>query len=415
MKMKMKTKNGKRAARDLAEEIPTLDDLMDEEGYDRVAEKMLRAGAGLIIPVTIDDRSRLDFCFDIFNFSLKSYNPDLLNQFINILGGQDRNNIPATLELNENDKDLKNLRGFITIPNRLNIYNIVFSIEDEESIDGIKDKVMNAYYAAQNRGSINVRIYPRNLASTPTSYTLAVNEGDAQTESEELADEELRKIRALLESEDVEIKKEKAMPAIELASYVMDGVNVDVDPSANGDMVVRVKRPNGIIQGLLNGAAGFANGIMNGVERLSRDIIILDADARKSYQQNYKVDNNKIKEMNFKEMRKQLMELSESIDETPDLIRGVGRMGKRGGNKKNVNNYDDITSVIVTSIECEDGIKIEGIVRTLRASSNKNEIVMVVKPLKRLEAGAYADIRRRNRMRRKTGSRVTIMRGLVEA
>ena len=83
--------------------------------------------------------------------------------------------------------------------------------------------------------------------------------------------------------------------------------------------------------------------------------------------------------------------------------------------RRSVNNYDDITSVIVTSIECEDGIKIEGIVRTLRASSNKNEIVMVVKPLKRLEAGAYADIRRRNRMRRKTGSRVTIMRGLVEA
>jgi hypothetical protein len=421
MKMKMKTKNGKK-------EGITLE---DKEEYDvayedRVAEKMLRVG--LIIPVTIDPRSSLDFDLGSFTFGLYNENIEEIIQLIDIRRGQIQK-IPATLELNENDKYLRNLGGYINIRD---ISRLEFSIdvEDEELIDKIEDKVEKAFYDLLDRGSIiDVRIYPRNLASTPTRYTLALNdEGvvDAatnvrriranQTASEELADEELKKLIGLLESEDifVEIKKEKGLPSIDVTSYVMDGVNVETDWTSNGDMVMRVKRPNRIIQGVSNGAAGLANGTMNLLERLSRDRIILDADARKSYQQNYKVDNNKIEEMTFKETREQLMKLSESIDETADLrSRGVGRMGKRGGNKKNVSNSDDFRSVIVASIECEDGIKMEGPVRALRTSSNENEIVMVVNPFKgpfkRLEAGAVADIKRRERMRR---SRVTIMEGL---
>jgi hypothetical protein len=420
MKMKMKTKNGKK-------KVAILD---DKEEYDvayedRVAEKMLRVG--MILPVTIDPKSRLDFGSGSFTFGLYNENIEEIIQLIDIRRGQIQK-IPATLELDENDKDLRNLGGYINIidPSRL---EFSIDVEDEELIDKIEDKVEKAFYDLLDRGSIiDVRIYPKKLASTPTRYTLALNDEGVvdeaknvrriranQTASEGLAEEELR---ALLESEDVtEVIKEKGLPSIDVTSYVMDGVNVDVDPSANGDMVMRVKRPNGIIQGISNGAAGLANGTMKLLERLSRDRIILDADARKSYQQNYKVDNNKIEEMTFKETRTLLfMKLSESIDETADLrSRGVGRMGKRGGNKKNVNNSDDFRSVIVASIECEDGIKMEGRVREVRASSNENEIVMVVNPFKgpfkRLEAGAVADIRRRERMGR---SRVTIMEGLME-
>ena len=415
MKMKMKTKNvnGKRAARELAEEIPKVD-LADD---DRTIERMLRGA--LPIPVRIDPSESVD---------LDEYEGEevdvllpsvclLLDRNIDLPRGQ--NNIPAILEL---DEDLKNLGGFITIldPSRLK-----FSIDVEN--DEIKDKLMNAIYDAQDSGSIiNLRIYPTKLASTPTRYTLAVNEGDAvrnvrrsiktkQKASEEPADEELSKLKALLESEDVEIKKEKAMFAMKLRTLVMGGMNVETDWTSNGDMVVKVKRPNGIIQGVSNGAAGFANGVINGLQRLSRDRIILEADAKKIFQEYFQVENNKIKEMNFKEMRKQLMKLSESIDEAADLSRGVGRMGKRGGNKKNADDLPDELSAqlkaAAVSIYDGNGRIIEGRVCALRESSNENEIVIVARPLKRLEAGAIADIRRRNRMRR---SRVTIMEGLME-
>jgi hypothetical protein len=427
MKMKMKTKNGKKKA-------VILDDKEENiQAYeDRVAEKMLYGG-GRPVSVSINNRlSSFDVYKDDFDIILNNYpiyNPDLLNRFIDILGDNDRNDIPATLELDENDKDLRNLSGSITIRRDFyNLSNIEFSFSmNNESIDKIKkikDKVMNAYYNLVNNGSnIYVGIYPRNLASTPIRYTLALNDeevvrasNDEGVVDEALNDEgvvgakrnvrrsirakqtgeavtlgmtydDLKEIRALLESENVGIKKEKGLPKIRLESYVLDGMNVNVDLTANGDMVMTVKSPNVIIQSVSNGVAGLTNGITNRVERLSGDRVTIDADFKKSYQQYFKVDN-KIKEMNFKKMRTQLMKLSD--------------------NKKNVDNYEvDATSVIVASIKREDRRKIEGQVREVRASSNENEIVIVVKPL----AGAIADIGR-NKMKR---SKVTIMRGLVQA
>jgi hypothetical protein len=340
--------------------------------------------AVLKIPVRIDKSNDLEIGIIV----LYNQYPEFLYRNIDIRQGLTAS---ATLKLDKNDKDLRNLGGSISIrdPSRLEF----FIDAEKNEIDN--DKLNEAVYKAQYSGSIiDVRIYLTELAPEPDKYTLSLrNEGDAVRNvrrsiktKQKAADPELvelvnaRKeaegILELIESEKVEITKEKGTPAMKLKTYVMKGENVLVVPRANGNLIVKVQKTNGFAQGFFNTIAGFTNAVTNGVETLSGDRVIIDAAANKKYSEFFKVVNNEIREMDFEEIKYEIEAASGEVDEL-NMSKGVGGASKRRRNKDNAK--DGLKALL---IEDGDGITIcEGEITEVRESGNENNIVFVLRPL----------------------------------
>ena len=387
MKMKMKTKNVKKDIGESAQPIIREVLLQNKENKalwgprdealwaqreileqrDRPIRIMLDR-TGILLPVRIDKSNNLENGIIVLN----NQNPFLYRN-IDILP---RLTASATLNLDKNDEDLINLSGSIIIHDPS---NLEFQIDQGNEISEDKlRKAIERIQEIQDGGDYNAKltIYLPELAPEPTKYTLLRKQAARrirakQTASEEPADEELSKLRALLESEGVEITKEKGMSAMKLKTYVMKGDNVLVVPSANGNLIVKVQKTNGFSQGVSNGVAGLANGIINGLKRLSGDRVTIDATANKNYKKSFIVVNGKIKKMEFIKIKNDLAggELNMST--------GVGGASKR---RRNKNNAKERLRALL--IEDGDGIRIcEGELTEVRESGNKNNIVFVLRPL----------------------------------
>jgi len=315
------------------------------------------------------------------------------------------------LDKTNNDEKLSKLKGNIYQEDVSEYLRIEISDDNKISDKELKDAVYRIK-RSQTEGDIKnyagLKVYLTKMKEIPASYTVVLNnkavaknvksiktKQTAEADLEEVAplgmtDEDFEELLRQIELNKrlgniiSDILKEEGVSEFETAKHVMDGVDVSMEVAVDGTSVVRVRKPNGGAQGASNIVASAANGLKRIIEKVTGNRIEIKGDARKRSQTYSKFADNKLIEMDWKGMKREIEGIMPRAERAAVQAGHRGRRGKSGRNRNNKNVEDEGVEALYTlKVKDENGvIQCEGELKEIRGSSNESEIEYVVDGLK---------------------------------